>query len=269
MVWLKEQYPLDSGSLFGKGVGEWEKFDTVVVVMVRFAEEKGMTTGVVDLQSKWEEVFRSTPWAKYPSEEMIRFIARTFSKNPDRQSLRFLDLGCGIGTCSWYISREGYTVQGIDCSETAVDFAQKWFANENLKGSFQVGMMETLPFGDAQFDCVVDNVSSGSAPLPTIQTILSEVCRVLKPGGYYWGMFLGSECTIEGKQNPNSDDPDFYETITAGPIRNAATVRLITEQEALVLGQGFASVTVDYCVRTVANRSEKVQHWVVIGQKKG
>lgn len=215
------------------------------------------------ISTRWEEVFRSTPWARYPSEEMIRFVVRTFSQTPDRSKIRFLDLGCGIGTSCWYLAKEGYTAEGIDCAPSAIDFANQWFSHEKLTGTFQVGLMQKLPYDNHSFDCVIDNGSSTSTPLPVIQEILNAVKRVLKPGGHYYGMFLGDETTISGIQNPNSDDPLFYEAIDGGPIQRAATVRLLNHQEIQQLFASFNNVTIDYVVRTLNNQKERVQYWIV------
>ncbi|MEB3286624.1 MAG: class I SAM-dependent methyltransferase [Vampirovibrionales bacterium] len=226
-----------------------------------------MAEGSVNLKSKWDEVFRKTKWARYPSEEMIRFVVRNFAHLEDRSQVRFLDLGCGIGTACWYLSREGYTAEGIDGSDTAIETAKQWMASEGLPSQFQVSMMQNLPFPEQRFDCVIDNGSSTSTPLPVIRQILEEVQRVMKPQALYYGMFLGSETTISGVTNPKSDDPAFYEEVTDGPLKRAATVRLLREEELRQLFSGFNDVTIDYSLRTLGNREERVQYWHVVARK--
>ena len=56
----------------------------------------------------WDEVFRSQPWGKYPSEDVIRFVARNFYKAPDRSSVKILEVGCGPGANLWYIAKERF-----------------------------------------------------------------------------------------------------------------------------------------------------------------
>lgn len=56
---------------------------------------------------------------------MIRFIARNFYKVNNRESIKILEVGCGPGANLWYMNREGFTVYGIDGSETAIKKAEK------------------------------------------------------------------------------------------------------------------------------------------------
>lgn len=220
--------------------------------------------GLMDtVQSKWEEVFRTSKWAKYPSEEMIRFVARNYQDTPARNDIHFLDIGCGIGATSWYLAKEGYQVSAMDCSPSAIEVAKNWFDIERLNADFSVGLMQDLPYADKQFDCVIDNGSSTSTPLPVIKTILNGVRRVLKPGGRYYGMFLGDETTIAGEQDKNADDPKFYQEITSGPIQRAATVRLLNREEIEDLFSDTDDLQIDYALRTVNNGKEKVQYWLV------
>lgn len=42
----------------------------------------------------WEKVHRKTEWGQYPTEHVIRFIARNYY-NRERMNTRILDFGCG------------------------------------------------------------------------------------------------------------------------------------------------------------------------------
>lgn len=42
----------------------------------------------------WEQVHSEMEWGKYPSEEVIRFVARNYYKK-DRENVNLLDFGCG------------------------------------------------------------------------------------------------------------------------------------------------------------------------------
>lgn len=44
----------------------------------------------------WEEIHATQEWGKYPSEPVIRFMARNYYKK-DRKSIKVLDFGCGGG----------------------------------------------------------------------------------------------------------------------------------------------------------------------------
>ena len=57
----------------------------------------------------WEKVFRENEWGKYPSESLIRFVARNFYKADDRFAVKILEVGCGTGANLWYMLREGFS----------------------------------------------------------------------------------------------------------------------------------------------------------------
>lgn len=64
----------------------------------------------------WDMVFSNQEWGKYPSEDLIRFIARNFYKVENRKNVKILELGCGPGANIWYLAREGFSFCGVDCS---------------------------------------------------------------------------------------------------------------------------------------------------------
>ena len=44
----------------------------------------------------WETIHATEEWGKYPSEPVIRFVARNYY-NKDRRCITMLDFGCGGG----------------------------------------------------------------------------------------------------------------------------------------------------------------------------
>ena len=95
----------------------------------------------------WENVFRSQAWGKYPGEDLIRFVARNFYGVPDRSAIRLLEVGCGPGANLWFMAREGFTVYGIDGSQTAIDQARARLDAEcpGWKGQLWCGDMGKIP----------------------------------------------------------------------------------------------------------------------------
>ena len=62
------------------------------------------------LDLRWEEIFRTRAWGKYPPEEFIRFMAANFYRHPARQEVKVFEAGFGTGANLWYAAREGFTV---------------------------------------------------------------------------------------------------------------------------------------------------------------
>jgi ubiquinone/menaquinone biosynthesis C-methylase UbiE len=99
------------------------------------------------------------------------------------KGLDVLEVGCGRGGGASYIVRylSPKSVKGIDICRRAIDFCKEHYSLEKL--SFSPGNALRLPYKDNNLDVVI-NVES-SHRYPSMDKFLSEVYRVLKPGGYF------------------------------------------------------------------------------------
>ncbi len=110
---------------------------------------------------------------------------------------RLLDCGCGPGSISCdfaQILSQGH-VQGIDREESQIELARERASKLGLSNiSFDVASIYKLPFDDSSFDAVFAHAIFEHISSPA--TALSELLRVLKPGGFAairspdWGGFL-------------------------------------------------------------------------------
>ncbi|UCE49700.1 MAG: class I SAM-dependent methyltransferase [Phycisphaerales bacterium] len=92
---------------------------------------------------------------------------------------RILEIGCGIGSVVFNLSKQGYDVIGTDISGEAINYGLKKYGDIKL----QVQAAETLPYEDDSFDVVLsfdlfEHIAATDAHL-------SEVRRVLRSGGHY------------------------------------------------------------------------------------
>jgi ubiquinone/menaquinone biosynthesis C-methylase UbiE len=94
-----------------------------------------------------------------------------------------LEVGSGRGGGASYISRymSPAKITGIDVARNAIRLASQNHKEENLH--FMQGNAEKLSFADESFDVVI-NVESSHA-YGSVPRFLSEVKRVLKPGGIF------------------------------------------------------------------------------------
>ncbi len=97
-----------------------------------------------------------------------------------------LDVGCGTGTlvleAARHIGKAGRVV-GIDPSKQQIARARSKAARHKLPVDFQIGVIEQLPFPDQTFDVVLSTLMMHHLPAPLKHQGLSEIARVLEPGG--------------------------------------------------------------------------------------
>jgi SAM-dependent methyltransferase len=108
---------------------------------------------------------------------------------------RVLEIGCGIGSVVFELSRQGYEVTGTDISREAISYGQKKYGNIRL----EVQAAETLEYDDESFDIVLS--FDLFEHVAATDKHLSEVGRVLRPEGHY--LF----------QTPNKYSNVVYETL--------------------------------------------------------
>jgi SAM-dependent methyltransferase len=92
---------------------------------------------------------------------------------------RLLDIAAGPGYVSAEARRCGWSVTGVDFSESMLALARHNFPEID----FQLGDAEALSFADASFDAVVMNF--GILHLARPEAALRGICRVLRPGGRF------------------------------------------------------------------------------------
>ena len=98
--------------------------------------------------------------------------------------LRLLDFGCGPGTISVGLAKAVAPgeMHGVDMEESQIEFARSMAAARGQDNAiFHVGDVTDLEFEDGFFD--VAHCRSVLMHVPDTAAVLSEVKRVLKPGG--------------------------------------------------------------------------------------
>ncbi len=136
----------------------------------------------------WHQAWNmcTKPYTKMPELEYLPWI-------PERlhaaSASRILDLGCGSGWLSVYLSREGFKVTGIDVADHALDLGRQWAEMENLEIEFDAGDLGDLPYPDNSFDAVVANSIIEHLPLSLALVAMARLKSVLVKGGTFVGCF--------------------------------------------------------------------------------
>lgn len=121
----------------------------------------------------------------HEEDELNRYCIQLYHntvKGVDLTNKKILEIGCGKGGGASYISRycEPDFIIGLDRSKEEIKFNNRHYQDKKL--SFKKGDALEIPFPENSFDVIL-NVESSHAYL-NFNKFLSEVKRVLKPGGY-------------------------------------------------------------------------------------
>lgn len=96
---------------------------------------------------------------------------------------RALDLACGTGDIAWASAADGRDVVGLDLTISMLRLAVRRFGGAGVRASWVCGDMTRLPFGDATFAVVT--AGYGLRNVPVLDSAVSEIARVLRPGGLF------------------------------------------------------------------------------------
>lgn len=102
------------------------------------------------------------------------------------QSMGFrdvLDNGCGPGRHGIYFANRGFCVTGLDQSAEALAHFQKWAGETGVQVTAVQGDIFSLPFPDDSFDAIIDYNVSYHTDTAGFFRAVSELRRVLRPGG--------------------------------------------------------------------------------------
>jgi SAM-dependent methyltransferase len=102
---------------------------------------------------------------------------------------RVLDAGCGTGRMSRYLAARGSLVEGVDLSPGMVEMARR----DGGDLTFSVGSLADLPYADDRFAGVLLWYSIIHTPPSSLARVLTEVSRVLRPGGHLLVGFQSGE----------------------------------------------------------------------------
>src|SRR2546423_9238430 len=128
--------------------------------------------GVEEGYAAWSEVYDTMSNALIEAEDPI--VREAVADIP---AGRALDVACGTGRHAAWLVEAGHRVEGIDRSDAMLAIAR----TKVPSGSFRIGDMEALPFGDDEFDIGITALALTHLADPT--AAIAELARVVRPGG--------------------------------------------------------------------------------------
>ncbi len=166
---------------------------------------------------RWQTEEGRADWLR-PEADVAGLIEKLQKQGP----VKALDLGCGVGRHALSFARAGFETHAMDLSEAGLAELKKSAALESMEIATHLAPMTSLPFEDDSFDYVLSfNVIYHGDP-SIVRTAISEIARVLKPGGIYQGTMLskrnanfgiGTEIAADTWVREGDDDkdhPHFY-----------------------------------------------------------
>lgn len=149
------------------------------------------------LYHDWEAETYDEKWSISFDERCIDYARGRFDAVAADQPLpyeRAMELGCGTGFFLLNLMQSGVATKGsvTDLSPGMVKVALRNAENLGLDVDGRVADAERIPYDDNTFDLVVGHAVLHH--IPDVEQALSEVLRVLKPGGRF--VFAGEPSTI-------------------------------------------------------------------------
>jgi len=163
----------------------------------------------------WNDAICSTDFFVQASVHRYKWAYRLLSNKLVSNNFLVLDIGCGVGYGTRFLSDLPNVSRsiGIDLSASAVRFAASHF--KSLKTEYVVGDALRLPFKSNQFDAIVS--FEVCEHVRDVEEMLKETGRVLGQGG----TFLAStpNASVSLKANPHHLR-EFYSWEFASVLRS-------------------------------------------------
>jgi len=206
---------------------------------------------------------------RYPFTEVVSFVMRVYGSAPDRSKIRILDLGFGGAHHLLFLAQEGFDYYGIDGATESLEIASRVLGRGGFRtNTLSLGTFDKTPYEDDFFDCLLDRGSLVCNRLADLPALISEIRRILKPGGRLFSMILHEASTVkeEARALGNGDYMDF-----PGRLHEAGILHFTNASEAGKLFSAFEIEDIELILRRseyppAGNRT--VTAWTVITCRK-
>jgi SAM-dependent methyltransferase len=189
--------------------------------------------------------FWDTAWTRVtkihkdpPKLPYIHEVARKFKKF---QLKKVLDLACGSGWLSVFLSKYNFDVTGMDISEAAITLANQWKKEDNIQNiDFVCGDIFEMPFPEKTFDAIVLNSSLEHFRYDQAKIVFEKISKTLVDKGFFFGCFdqVGSG---KGEYFELEDSTHVY----TDDMRKGMMLRNFTDEELKGLLSSFDILSFD------------------------
>jgi ubiquinone/menaquinone biosynthesis C-methylase UbiE len=184
---------------------------------------------------------------RFNNEEALARLRNILEPAP---AIHVLELACGPGIVAAYLGPHVGSIVGLDLTPVMLERAVRTVASAGQNNAvFVLGDCESLPFAAGSFEAVTTRSAVHHFHHP--EAVLSEVKRVLKPGGK---LVISDVVSSEDR-----DDASLHNALET--LRDPTHVRMLAESELLAIlrNSGFELEAME---STVAIR--EFEEWLAI-----
>lgn len=151
------------------------------------------------MSSMWDEQYKAGHGRYFPSEELVRFLGRTYGPMPQKKAsgLTAVEIGSGVGGNVWALAQWGFFVYGLELSQEAIRLGVAYAARQGFEHSkdyrqYCAPAPIRLPAQCAQL--VLDIQTMQHLSKEAHQALYLEIFRVLHREGRFFSMhWVGHE----------------------------------------------------------------------------
>jgi len=162
-------------------------YRTLKMAFNQYPVNKQLNDYEVNIPTFWNDIYSNgnPAWGKTPAT-----VLNTFIEHIDGKTV--LDLGCGEGRNSLFLSNMGFKVTGIDISSKAIELAKK----QKSTATFLCMNLVDDPWPDEKYDIILDFGLFHFIPYEYRQDYVSNIKKHLTQNGIY--------CNQSGRLVPES-----------------------------------------------------------------
>lgn len=149
-----------------------------------------------EIYKKHENNHENIPWAR----KDVNPLLQTYLDNGEEHKGKALVIGCGLGDDAYALDKAGYDVLAIDVSQTALDIAQKRFADSGIRFEKQ-DILDMPQKYFENFDFVFEALTIQSLPRELREKMISAVANTVAKGG--------NLLVVAHQYNGNNDGPPW------------------------------------------------------------
>jgi SAM-dependent methyltransferase len=162
-------------------------------------------TGSVE-QTNWDSVFAGMDGHQPPQYD--DWLIKHIDLLETSRHTAIIDLGCGTGCDSLFVTERGYDAIACDWSEEALLHVQR---HVPLARTLQVNLLEQLPFADKSAVVIIADLSLHYFSWEATLAIIQELERVLQPEGCLLCRLNSVRDVNFGAGIGEEIEPDYYE----------------------------------------------------------